>query len=68
MNQLEIINVEFMITACLNSTFKIYKVKDDIDLLIALFKSQNNKKLVRLLKDLIPEYKSNNSVFEQLDN
>ena len=43
------------------------KVKDDIDLLIALFKSQNNKKLVRLLKDLIPEYKSNNSIFEQLD-
>ncbi|MFK8102882.1 MAG: polysaccharide biosynthesis protein [Saprospiraceae bacterium] len=43
------------------------KVKSDIELLIALFKSQNNKKLVRLLKDLIPEYKSNNSIFEQLD-
>lgn len=38
-----------------------------IENLIALFGAQNNEQIVRLLKEIIPEYKSNNSVFESLD-
>lgn len=38
-----------------------------IEELIGLFSGQNNKLIVAKLKELIPEYKSNNSVFEELD-
>jgi len=31
MNYLELINIEFMINSCLNSTFKIYKIKYEVD-------------------------------------
>lgn len=36
--------------------------------LIKLFDSQNNEKIVQCMKTLVPEFKSNNSVFEKLDN
>lgn len=43
------------------------EVKVKIEELIALFSKQNNESLVGKLKELIPEYVSNNSRFEQLD-
>lgn len=53
----------------------IAKVKDvdpaaafaSIDQLIALFGKQDNKVLVKKMKELVPEFKSNNSVYEELD-
>jgi hypothetical protein len=38
-----------------------------MDELIALFDEQNNEKIVRKLKAIIPEYISSNSVFMELD-
>lgn len=35
--------------------------------LIQLFGKQDNQAIVRKMKDLVPEYKSNNSVYEKLD-
>jgi len=43
------------------------KVKNIVAELSQLFSQQNNKALVQLLKKSIPEFKSNNSVFEELD-
>ena len=39
-----------------------------IEELIQLFDTQNNTKIVQCMKELVPEFKSNNSVFERLDN
>lgn len=39
-----------------------------IEELISLFDTQNNDRIVQRMKDLVPEFKSNNSVFEKLDN
>ena len=38
-----------------------------VDELIALFKLQENTRIVSSMKEIIPEYKSQNSVFEKLD-
>ena len=38
-----------------------------INNLIALFDKQNNIEIVKLMKQIVPEYKSNNSEFEKLD-
>jgi len=35
--------------------------------LIALFDKQNNQSIVKKMKELVPEFKSNNSVYEKLD-
>jgi len=35
--------------------------------LIELFKGQDNKAIVKKMKELVPEYKSKNSVYEELD-
>ncbi len=43
------------------------KVKNIVAELSQLFSQQNNKALVELLKKSIPEFKSNNSIFEELD-
>jgi FlaA1/EpsC-like NDP-sugar epimerase len=40
----------------------------DIDELIHLFDSQKNTDIVRKMKQLVPEFISNNSVFTELDN
>lgn len=37
------------------------------DELIELFDSQNNQSIVAKMKEIVPEFKSNNSVFEKLD-
>jgi FlaA1/EpsC-like NDP-sugar epimerase len=44
------------------------KVKIVVKELTHLFGKQNNTDLVKILKKYIPEYKSNNSIFEELDN
>jgi FlaA1/EpsC-like NDP-sugar epimerase len=42
-------------------------VKKIIEDLIESFKTQNNEIIVQRMKELVPEYKSNNSVFQKLD-
>lgn len=43
------------------------EVKGIIDELIKLFDTQNNELIVQRMKDLVPEFKSNNSIFQKLD-
>lgn len=43
------------------------EVQKEIDQLIAAFDTQDNFLIVQLMKKLVPEFSSNNSVFEQLD-
>jgi FlaA1/EpsC-like NDP-sugar epimerase len=42
-------------------------VTSSINELIALFGKQNNISIVKKMKELVPEFKSNNSVYEKLD-
>jgi FlaA1/EpsC-like NDP-sugar epimerase len=42
-------------------------ISKDISDLIALFDKQENTAIVGKMKQIVPEYKSNNSVFEELD-
>jgi FlaA1/EpsC-like NDP-sugar epimerase len=44
------------------------EVKTIIDELIHSFDSQNNELIVQRMKDLVPEFKSNNSIFQKLDH
>lgn len=39
----------------------------EINTLIQMFNEQNNDEIVRKMKDLVPEFVSNNSLFEKLD-
>ncbi|MBA2610418.1 MAG: polysaccharide biosynthesis protein [Bacteroidetes bacterium] len=43
------------------------EVKVIIEELIKLFNTQNNELIVQRMKDLVPEFKSNNSIFQKLD-
>jgi FlaA1/EpsC-like NDP-sugar epimerase len=43
-------------------------VKTIIDELIKSFNTQNNELIVQRMKDLVPEYISNNSIFQKLDS
>ena len=43
------------------------QVVKDIDELIAVSKQYNDMETVRKMKQIVPEYKSNNSVYEELD-
>jgi FlaA1/EpsC-like NDP-sugar epimerase len=47
--------------------YEYEEVKGIIDALIESFHSQNNDLIVQRMKDLVPEFKSNNSVFQKLD-
>lgn len=42
-------------------------ISGEIDALVALFEKQDNFAIVGKMKQIVPEYKSNNSVFEKLD-
>jgi FlaA1/EpsC-like NDP-sugar epimerase len=42
-------------------------VSREIDELISMFNQQDNNTIVKKMKSLVPEFKSNNSVFEELD-
>jgi FlaA1/EpsC-like NDP-sugar epimerase len=44
------------------------KVCKDIEELIKLSKKYDNMATVRKMKEIVPEYKSNNSIYEKLDN
>jgi hypothetical protein len=44
------------------------EVKNGIITLISLFETQDNNAIVGQMKKLVPEFTSNNSVFEKLDN
>ncbi len=43
------------------------EVSGIINELIKLFDTQNNELIVQRMKDLVPEFKSNNSIFQKLD-
>ena len=47
--------------------YEFEQVEDEIRELIALFDKQNNHAIVAKLKQLVPEYISNNSPYEELD-
>ena len=44
------------------------EIAKQIDQLIAISKDYDDMATVRKMKEIVPEYKSNNSVYEQLDN
>jgi FlaA1/EpsC-like NDP-sugar epimerase len=55
----------------LRATVREYEydhIAEQIQQLVQLFDEQNNEKIVRKLKELVPEYKSRNSVYSQLDS
>jgi FlaA1/EpsC-like NDP-sugar epimerase len=56
---------KIMIAEVRESTFE--EIKKNIEELVALFDTQNNMKIVAKMKEIVPEYSSNNSIFEQLD-
>lgn len=43
------------------------EISIEIGELISLFNAQDNKSIVSKMKELVPEFKSNNSVYEELD-
>jgi hypothetical protein len=43
------------------------EVSANIDELISLLNTQDNKKIVSKMKEIVPEFKSENSVYEELD-
>jgi FlaA1/EpsC-like NDP-sugar epimerase len=43
------------------------QIKNKIEELISLYNLQNNQNIVKLMKEIVPEYKSNNSEFSTLD-
>lgn len=47
--------------------YEYEEVKKIIEELISSFNTQNNEVIVQRMKDLVPEYKSNNSIFQKLD-
>jgi FlaA1/EpsC-like NDP-sugar epimerase len=48
-------------------TYPLQEVQKDINELIDLFDTQNNDRIVAHLKKMVPEFVSNNSEFERLD-
>ncbi len=43
-------------------------ISSAINELIGLFDKQDNRSIVKKMKQLVPEFKSNNSIYEELDN
>lgn len=54
----------------LKAKFRVFEgdIRTEINELIELFETQDNPKIVAKMKALVPEYVSNNSEFEKLDN
>ena len=48
--------------------YEYSEVKEIIGGLIESFNTQNNENIVQRMKDLVPEFKSNNSIFQKLDS
>jgi FlaA1/EpsC-like NDP-sugar epimerase len=49
-------------------TYSFETISEHIARLKQYFDVQENEPIVRLLKEIVPEYKSNNSIYEDLDN
>ena len=49
-------------------SYEFAEVSKDIDELIEISKGYDNMVTVKKMKEIVPEYKSNNSVYEELDN
>jgi FlaA1/EpsC-like NDP-sugar epimerase len=49
------------------SEYNFENVSKSVNELISMFPGQDNTKLVKKMKDLVPEFKSNNSIYEDLD-
>jgi FlaA1/EpsC-like NDP-sugar epimerase len=47
--------------------FEYERINNQVNELVTLFSSQNNLDIVSYMKTIVPEYKSNNSIFEKLD-
>ncbi len=47
--------------------YEFETISAQIDSLISLFDKQENESIVSRMKEIVPEYKSNNSVYEKLD-
>ena len=47
--------------------YEFAEVTQFINELIALFNTQDNTRIVSKMKDIVPEFVSNNSVFQTLD-
>lgn len=47
---------------------KFEVIKPQVKKLIRVALQKNEEEVVKLLKEIVPEYKSNNSIFEKLDN
>ena len=47
--------------------YDLNEITTSINELIALFDQQDNKLIVKKMKTLVPEFKSNNSIYEKLD-
>ena len=47
--------------------YNFEEINQKIETLIGLFDTQNNAHIVAAMKDLVPEFKSNNSVYTKLD-
>jgi len=43
------------------------EVRREVDELIAIAEQYDNMATVKKMKEIVPEYKSNNSIYEQLD-
>ena len=43
-------------------------ISQNISELISLFDNQDNTSIVKKMKEIVPEFKSNNSIFENLDH
>jgi FlaA1/EpsC-like NDP-sugar epimerase len=43
-------------------------ISKDIADLISLFGAQDNEQIVRKMKEIVPEFKSQNSIYQKLDN
>ena len=56
---------KIMIAKVRKNDFKVLEKK--VDDLLALFATQDNQKIVIKMKEMVPEYKSQNSIFEKLD-
>ena len=48
--------------------YDFQQVSKDIDELVAIAKAYNDMNTVKKMKEIVPEFKSNNSVYEQLDH
>jgi FlaA1/EpsC-like NDP-sugar epimerase len=48
--------------------YNFESISKDIADLISLFGAQDNEQIVRKMKEIVPEFKSQNSIYQKLDN